>query len=283
MPFRIGLAQISPSLGDVAANIALHLETVREARTAGVELLVFPELSLTGYQLRERAFDLALHLADDAAVLAPLVHASHDMDIVASFVEVDDRSRYTISAAYWSGGQLVHCHRKVYLPTYGLFDEGRYFAPGDRAAAFDTRFGRVGILICEDFWHMSLPYLLWMDGAELLILLSASVEHGLPGSGGSTAGRVNRLLQTYAGQLTLFVAHANRTGSEDDLTYWGNATLHGPRGNLLGAGPAMESALVTADVDLAELRAARTALPLLRDERPHWTLRQLERIVRNYG
>lgn len=283
MPTRLGLAQINPALGDVAGNLALHLEIVDQARVAGVELLIFPELSLTGYRLREQAFEVALHLADDAAFLAPLVAASRDMDIVASFVELDDRGRYTINAAYWSLGKLVHMHRKLYLPTYGLFEEGRFFAPGDRVEAFDTRFGRMGMLICEDFWHMSLPYLLWLDGAELLIMLSASVEHGLADSDISTSTRVNSMLQNYAGQLTVFVAHVNRTGTEDGLTYWGNATLYSPRGHLLTAGPPHETTLVVASMDRAELLAARTALPLLRDERPHWTLRQLERISRKYG
>ncbi len=283
MPTRLGLAQISPHLGDVAANIALHLAAAEQAKKASVDLLVFPELSLTGYHLREQALEVGLHLQDDEAVLAPLAQASRTMDIVASFVEVDDRGRCYISAGYWSAGQLLHRHRKVYLPTYGLFDEGRYFAHGDKAQAFDTRFGRVGLLICEDFWHLSLPYLLWLDGAELLIMISASVEHGLPEMRVTTANRVNSMLQNYAGQLTTFVAHVNRTGMEDGLSYWGNATLFGPHGNLLAEGPVMKPDLLVADIDFADLRAARAALPLLRDERIHWTLRQLERIARNYG
>lgn len=283
MPTRLGLAQISPHLGDVAGNIQLHLKTIEQSRRAGVDLLIFPELSLTGYQLREKAFNVALHLEQDAATLAPLVDASRELDIVASFVEVDDRGRHYISAGYWSSGRLVNRHRKVYLPTYGLFDEGRYFTPGDSVQAFDTRFGRVGMLICEDFWHFSLPYLLWLDGAELMILMSASVEHGLPETGVSTAGRVNNMLQNYAGQLTTFVAHVNRSGIEEGLAYWGNSTVFGPRGVLLAEGKAMEPDLLVADIDFADLRAARIALPLLRDERPHWTLRQLERIARNYG
>ncbi len=283
MPTRLGLAQISPQLGDVAANLATHLATAEQAQHAGVELLIFPELSLTGYRLREQAFDVALHLETDEPVLAPLANASRTLDIVASFVEVDDRGHHYICAGYWSDGQLVHRHRKVYLPTYGLFDEGRYFAQGDQVQPFDTRFGRIGLLICEDFWHMSLPYLLWLDGAELLIMISASVEHGLAEVGVTTADRVNNMLKNYAGQLTSFVAHVNRTGMEDGLTYWGNATLFGPHGDLLAEGPAMEPDLLVADIDFADLRAARVALPLLRDERPHWTLRQLERIARNYG
>jgi predicted amidohydrolase len=109
--------------------------------------------------------------AEDDAVFKPLLKASQDLDIVVGFVDEDARHRFYIASAYLSGGRVLHVHHKLYIPTYALFDEGRFFTRGDSVRAFDTRFGRLGMLICEDFWHASPPYLLWLDGADVLLRL----------------------------------------------------------------------------------------------------------------
>jgi predicted amidohydrolase len=226
--------------------------------------------------------DLSAQVAlrrDDAA-LTEISAASRDLDVVVGFPERDERERLFISAAYFARGEIVHVHRKVYLPTYGLFDEGRFFAWGDDIHAFDTRFGRVGLLICEDFWHVSPPYLLWLDGAELLLLISASPGRGLREPERlETAAWVERINQAYASLFTAFVVHINRVGFEDGLTFWGGATAFDPHGALLARGPHLEEALTTADLDLAEVRRARTRLPLLRDERTALVQRELARIL----
>ncbi len=179
MNLTLGLAQINTHLGDVPANLEKHLALIREAQTAGADLLIFPELSLTGYVLQDLASAVALQPTSDNPIFRPLFQASQSIDLVVGFVDEDRRHRFFIAAAYLSGGELVHVHHKVYLPTYGLFDEGRFFAWGDAVQAFDTRFGRVGMLICEDFWHASPPYLLWLDGADMLLFASASPGRGL--------------------------------------------------------------------------------------------------------
>src|SRR5690606_31170911 len=130
------------------------------------DLLIFPELSLTGYVLQDLVPMVALKPVKTDPIFSHLFKASQKLDLVVGFVEEDRRNRFFISAAYLSKGELIHTHHKVYLPTYGLFDEGRFFAWGDSIKAFDTRFGRMGMLICEDFWHASPPYLLWLDGAD---------------------------------------------------------------------------------------------------------------------
>ncbi len=117
---------------------------------------------------------MAYRPAADDPVFQPLLEASRTLDLVVGFVDEDGRNRFYIASAYLSRGEVLHVHHKVYLPTYGLFDEGRFFAWGDAVQAFDTRFGRVGMLICEDFWHASPPYLLWLDGADLFLFTSAS-------------------------------------------------------------------------------------------------------------
>lgn len=281
MTFTVGLAQIAPRLGDIDHNLALHMAAIRDAIDRQVDLLIFPELSLTGYRLGDLAFDVAIRADAEDPVFAQLLASSRSLDLVVSFVEIDERQRLYISAAYLSQGRQIHRHRKVYLPTYGLFDEGRIFAAGDEARAFDTRFGRMGLLICEDFWHASLPYILWQDGAEVLIFLSASIEHGQH-EAMATAGKVLALNRAYALLFTDFVIHVNRTGEEEGGRYWGGSTIFGPDATIIAEGPRDESALILGVIDPNSLRQARRDLPLLRDERPEMTYRELKRILRQH-
>ena len=141
MRITIGLAQIYPKLGDLQHNLALHLKYAAQARAQGVDLLVFPELSLTGYQVQDLVPEVALRADADDAVYAELLKASHDIDLVVSFVHEDFRNRFYIADAYLSGGETLHLHHKLYLPTYAMFDESRYFGQGNSVRAFDTRFG----------------------------------------------------------------------------------------------------------------------------------------------
>ena len=280
MKITVGLSQMTPILGDVEANLQLHMQQIDEAAAQGVELLIFPELSLTGYRLRDLAFSVAMEPTAENPIFHTLLEASKRMDLVVGFVEADKRQQFYIAAAYLSGGELVHLHRKVYLPTYGMFDEGRYFAWGDAIRAFDTRFGRVGILVCEDFWHVSTAHLLWLDGADILILTSASPGRGLATEQKiGSAKWVEHINQAYASMFTNFVLHANRTGFEDGVTFWGGATVFDPEGQLLAQGPYYEEALVVTELDLNQLRRTRVRLPLLRDERVQLTTREMTRIL----
>jgi NAD+ synthase (glutamine-hydrolysing) len=277
---RIGLAQIKTTLGDVCANLDKHLTFVDQAVEQGVQLLVFPELSLTGYAVQDLAPTLAHKPTADDPIFGPLLEASRNLDLVVGFVDEDERHRFFISAAYLSEGRTLHVHHKVYLPTYGLFDEGRFFAWGDSIRAFDTRWGRVGLLICEDFWHASPPYLLWLDGADLMLFMSASPGRGLSKDDKlESAWWVEHINRAYASLFTAFVAHSNKVGFEDGLNFWGGATVFDPNGELVAQGPYIEEALTVADLDLAQLRRTRTRLPLLRDERHALVRREIERIT----
>jgi predicted amidohydrolase len=276
----LGLAQIKTKLGDVAANLEKHLDYVEQAAAQGVDLLCFPELSLTGYVLQDLASAVAHHPVPTDPVFAPLLDASHRLDMLVGFVDEDRRHRFFISAAYLSQGRVVHVHHKVYLPTYGMFDEGRFFAWGDSARAFDTRWGRAGVLICEDFWHASLPYLLWLDGADLMLFCSASPGRGLDsGDRLSSARWVEQINQAYASAFTTFVAHTNRAGFEDGLNFWGGSTAFDPNGDRLARGPFFDEALTVVTLDLGQLHRTRAQLPLLRDERTALVMREMQRIL----
>ena len=280
MKINIGLAQINTRLGDVSANLEKHLAYARDASNAGADLLVFPELSLTGYALQDLASAVAHRPTSDDPVFKPLLAASKKLDLLVGFVDEDSRHRFYIAAAYLSGGEVVHVHHKVYLPTYGLFDEGRFFAWGDSIRAFDTRFGRVGVAICEDFWHASPPYLLWLDGADLLLFTSASPGRGISEDNRLESARwVEHINQAYASLFTAFTVHANRVGFEDGLNFWGGSTIFDPNGQQIARGPYHEEALTIAEIDLNQLHRTRARLPLLRDERTSLVQRELNRII----
>ncbi len=283
MKVNIALAQLNTKLGEVNANLEKHLEIVKSARSMGADLLLFPELSLTGYALQDLAVTTALRPDADDPVFATLLQASQGVDMVVGFVHEDRRHRFFIASAYLSRGEVLHVHNKVYLPTYGMFDEGRFFAWGDSVQAFETRFGRVGMLICEDFWHASLPYLLWLDGADLLLFSSASPGRGLgKGPRLSASEWVEHTNRAYAGLFTTFVAHANRVGYEDGLNFWGGSTIFDPNGDLIVRAPDFEEGLTMAEIDLNQLHRTRARLPLLRDERTALVRRELERILENH-
>ena len=280
MRITIGLAQIYPKLGDVRHDLAVHLDYAAQARAQGVDLLVFPELSLTGYQVQDLVPEVALRADADDAVYAELLKASRDIDMVVSFVHEDFRNRFYIADAYLSGGETLHIHHKLYLPTYAMFDESRYFAQGNSVRAFDTRFGRVGMLICEDFWHVSPPYLLWLDGADIFILNSASPSRGLNADDRLMGTRwVELVNQAYGGMFTSYILHCNRVGYEDGKNFWGGSSVVDPDGEFMTHGLYFDEALITQAIDMNQLHRTRARLPLLRDERPGLVRRELGRIL----
>jgi NAD+ synthase (glutamine-hydrolysing) len=277
---RLALTQLNATLGKVEKNLEKHLVYIEEARSEGAEVIMFPELSLTGYALQDLTPTVSHHASPDDPVFKPLLAASKDIDVIVGFVEEDTRNRFYIASAYLSGGKVVHVHRKVYLPTYGLFDEGRFFALGDEVCAFDTRFGRAGMLICEDFWHASTPYLLWLDGADLFFFLSASPGRGLTSDPQLENVRwVEHINRAYASLFTSYVFHSTRVGFEDGLSFAGGASVFDPNGDMIAVAPYYEERLMLVDADLNQLHRTRSRLPLLRDERTALVRRELERVL----
>ena len=175
--FTVAIAQISPRLGDLEANVDLYEERMRAARGLGADLVVFPELSVTGYFLKDMVSTVALRL--DAPEVQRLAALSRNGGLVAGLVEETSDYRFYNSAVYFEDGRIVHVHRKAYLPTYGLFDEGRYLARGDRIRSFESKFGRCAMLICEDLWHPSTACIAALDGALTVLCPSASPLRGI--------------------------------------------------------------------------------------------------------
>ena len=273
----VALAQIDPALGDRRRNLERHREWVTRAADAGATLLVFPELSLTGYFLKDLVPESAIQL--DSKEMRDLAALSAGLDVVLGTVIESPDHRYFNASLYFSQGELVHVHRKVYLPTYGMFDEQRYFAPGDRFRSFATPFGRAGILVCEDIWHLSSAYILSLEGVDMIICPSSS-----PGRGVTTDERLGtaesyRLVcRTYAQFLTTFFLYCNRVGFEDGANFWGGSMVIGPNGDIIAQHEDADEALVLATIDLADVRRERLANPLLRDERIELTINELRRV-----
>ena len=278
---RIALAQVAPRLGALEVNLATHHRLLAEARAGGADLVVFPELGLTGYLLQDLASEVAMRLDDPR--LAELAGATRGLSTVVSFVEESADHRLFIAAALLEDGELRHVHRKLFLPTYGLFDERRFFAPGDQLRAVPSRLGLgIGIGVCEDFWHLSVPQLLALDGAQILINVSSSPGSDLAATnevGLGTATSWRTLMRTYAQLTTSFVVFCNRVGVDESISFWGGSEVIAPNGQAVFSAPFFDEGLHLVEISVADIRRARIGLPLLRDERPELHVRELERIV----
>ncbi len=276
MKIRVALAQCAPALGAFKKNLAMHDDWIARARGAGARLVLFPELSLTGYYLKDLAGDVACG-ADDAR-LRPIAEASRDIDVSAGFVERAPDARLHIAQGYWSAGRLVHVHRKVYLPTYGIFDDGRYFGPGERFDVFASAAGPTGLAICEDIWHMSTPYLYAATGATVILNPADSPGRGVAEGGDLGTAESCRLMNRfYAQYLTLYVLFANRVGHEDGIAFWGGSEVIAPDGTVVARAPEFEEHLLLADVDADLVARERERNPLIRDERPELVQSHLAR------
>jgi NAD+ synthase (glutamine-hydrolysing) len=278
--YRIALAQLAPRLGEVDTNLERASDWLRRARAEAASLVVFPELALTGYLLQDLVPEVAMP-ADDAR-LAALSAEAPDVLVAIGFAEETPEQRYCNSAALLRGGEVIGVHRKVYLPTYGLFDEGRFTRAGDRIRTHEVGepLGRIGLSVCEDFWHPSLPMLQAQDGASLLVNVASGPARA-PGSaaGMRAIGGWHAMQEAYALLGTVAVAFCNRVGNEEGLTFWGGSRLLAADGSVAAEGPLYEEALVLGSIDTDDLRMQRYQLPILADERLELVRRELDRII----
>ncbi len=282
MDFTVALAQIKPKLGCVADNLALIEAAVEQGIGEGAGLVLFPELAVTGYFLKDLVPDVALSL--DSPEIKRLADLSRRISIAVGFVEATADYRFYNAALYLEDGEIKHLHRKVYLPTYGMFDEQRYLARGERFRAFETRFGRIGMLICEDMWHLSASYVLAMDGATTLLCLSSSPGRGITADErlGSTAAW-QKLTATTAMFLNCRVLYCNRVGYEDGVNFWGGSESVTPSGIVTERGKILEEDFILARIEEGALRRERIFSPMMRDESLHVTIRELRRIEKERG
>jgi len=275
----VALAQISPVLGDVDKNVRLHAEIIDKARREKAKLVVFPELSLTGYNLRDLAAQAALNPEKDRR-FRELLSFSRAVDLVVGFVEDNASGLIYNAAAYLSRGRIVHIHRKVYLPTFGMFDEARFFAQGKDFQTFDSPLGRTGLMICREFLHLSAGTLLQTGGAETILIISAAPGRGVTRGRGFDTSRMWELMgESLSFFTSAFVLYCNRAGFEDGMAFAGGSFIYGPTGRLLAKAAYAQKDLLLAEVEPEDVRRARRTWPWVRDDKPEITLQVLRRIL----
>ena len=273
---RIALAQIETELGAVAENIRRSRVAISEAAAQGADLVVFPELSLTGYSLGSVSHDVALSAGDP--LLFTLSRAAGETAVVVGFVERGAVHVHN-SAAYLHAGHVVHVQRKLYLPTYGRFEEHKHFRAGERLRSFDSPTGRSAVLICNDAWQAPLPFLTVQDGARVLIVPARSGLTGDRDLDVALREDWSHLLHHHARFLETYVVFVNSVGRETGIEFWGGSRVLDPWGRVVVLAPDGEPALVTAEVDLAAVDRRRRESPLVKDGRLDLLARELDRVV----
>lgn len=262
----IALAQLATCPGQFRHNLELHLEAADRARRAGADLVLFPELSLSGYLLAHGAVEAAFTLDD--ARLEPLRQLSRTVSLLIGVPLREEGGGISNAALLLEGGEVRGVHRKLYLPTYGMFDEGRYFVPGRTLEPLVSRHGRFGVLICEDAWHLSSAVLLAQRGIDAFLIVAGGPTEIDAGSDPAGTRRWRWIAGAVAVTCVTPVFFANRCGWEEGVLFAGGSWAVDARGvSVVDPAPALEAALVMAPLSLPATAHARTLVPILDAER----------------
>ena len=276
--FTVAVAQIASVLGDVTANRRKHLDVIDAARTAGVDVLVFPELSLTGHAAGSDTLTLAVRR--DNPIIAEIARASGVMCTVFGLIEEGPGAQFHNAAIAVRDGAILAVHRKINLATYGRLEDGKHFAAGSCVDTFDlVTDWRAGVMICADLWNPALVHLAAIQGATILFApISSAIE--AVGADFDNPGGWDINLRFYALTYGLPIAMANRIGREGEFTFWGGSRIVDPFGRTLAQATGDGEDLVRARVDFGEVRRARYLLPTVRDANLPLVQREIERIAR---
>ena len=273
----IALAQIATCPGQLRHNLERHMEMVARASAAGARLVVFPELSLSGYLLAHGVLEHALALDDTR--LNPLLQASREIALLVGLPLREPHGGISNAAVLMEGGEVRGVHRKLYLPTYGMFDEGRYFIPGPRLAPIECSLGRLGVLICEDAWHLSSAVMLAQDGVDALLVVAGGPTELDGGDEPAASRRWHWIMGATAVTTVRPVFFANRCGWEEGILFGGCSWAVDPRGRSLAEpAPAHEETLVLAPFSPGAAARARTLAPIPYAERFDLWRAALERV-----
>ncbi len=277
-PLNVAVAQIDCVLGDVAANVDKHLDYIGRARGQGVDLLLFPELSLTGYWLGDDILRVAL--TRDDPLIAELAREAGSMTVVLGLVEEGPAAQYYNACLVLREGRVLFEHRKLNLPTYGNLEEGKLFAQGSYVEVLrgDSPW-TLATLICADLWNPALVHLAMVHGATLLL---APINSAGEASNFSNAASWNLAVDFYAMMYGMPVVMANRVGSERGAEFWGGSRIVDPFGRVLAAAGAGEE-MIVAELDYDDVRRARFALPTVRDSNLNLVRREMQRLSAHVG
>lgn len=273
MHITVACAQLAPHKAEVEINLKRIAETIDQARVEKVDLAVFSEAATTGYFLEGGVLECALTVEELASKLGSQLKASGEIDVLVGFYEKHVGELYN-SAAYLNvqGGSVnvVHVYRKFFLPTYGVFDENRFVAQGKQLGVFETRFGKVGVLICEDIWHSVMPSLAALAGAELLLVPSASPGRGFSGETVENLDRYVRLMRAISEEHGVFCLNCQLCGFEGGKGLVGGSSVIDPFGNVVAQSPILDEHLLVAEINTDSITLARAQSPLLNDLQGAW-------------
>ncbi|MGL5982160.1 MAG: nitrilase-related carbon-nitrogen hydrolase [Cetobacterium sp.] len=272
---NVFLAQTKPVLGDTQKNLNKMVEIIEKEIDKGTDLIMFPELSLTGYLLEEMVYDVAINKVPEI-----LLELSKKISIIFGAVELGQDLYHYNSAFYLEDGELKHTHRKVYLPTYGLFDEGRYFKEGESVRAFNTKFGRVGMLICEDAFHQSTSYILGQDGAQIIFVIVNSPTR-FTNKGLEIGTAWEAVCKTTSMSNACYTLMVNRVGVEDGVNFWGGSLVVDPSGDTIKKLKHFEVDGENVLINKKELIKVRFASGSSKNEKIDLVLNELTRIKKS--
>jgi len=272
---KIGVAQIETRLGELDDNLRKHLDIIAQARAAGADCLLFPEMSLTGHSAGGFSLDLAIRQSDPR--IGALAEASGDMWTLFGLIEEGSAAQFYNSMFAVSGGKLSFLHRKINLATYGRLEDGKHFATGRYVETFPvTDFWRASALICNDVWNPALVHLAALHGATVLFVPASSAREAV-GAGFDNPKGWDTVCRFYASMYGLPIIFTNRVGAEQDLTFWGGSRILDPFGEIL-AGAKQEEALLFAELSEDAVRRARYLLPTVRDSNLGLIAREVNRL-----
>ena len=259
---KVALAQISCKRGDKAENTREIESKVTKAKQQGAELVIFPELSLTGYTMRDQIYELAETIPGHSTTVLEKLAKKTGTYIIFGMPELSEKTQATVyNAAVLVGPDgFVGKYRKMYLPTHSVFEEKRYFRPGYQTAVFETELGKIGLIICYDIFFPEVSRLTRLKGAQLIVCISASPA--------TRRTFFETLTVARAIENTAFLAYVNLVGIEDGLQFWGGSRLIGPNGKALIEAKYDEEDLVIGQINYADIRPTEAFVPILKDLRP---------------
>jgi NAD+ synthase (glutamine-hydrolysing) len=263
----VAVAQFAPALRDTAGNASRIVEAVRQA---SADLVVTPELSLTGYDLADSVHSLA-RMVPRGTLVPGFEGLPPETETLVGMVERGIGGPFNSAVLLRGGGEVVYRHRKIYLPTYGMFDEGRWYGRGSALEPVELLRGwRIGVLICEDFWHPGLAYVLASRGIDALVVQAAAPARGVweggEANGFGSADVWERIARTTAQLYSIYVVLANRSGVEGGVTFAGTSLIVGPDGTVLARAPHEGESMLTASLSRHSLERARVPYSHARDD-----------------
>lgn len=283
---KLAVHQFAPRLRHREANLSRIAEVVA---STGADIILTPELSVTGYDVGDDATGLAVSVVPGQRLELPGLDLaelrSSQSRVVLGLIEKGEGGIPYNVAVVWHQGMVRFRHRKVHLPTYGMFDEGRFFGRGATVACHDlTRDWRVGVLVCEDFWHPGLAYVLAVSGIQLLLVPAAAPGRGVwqGGENGGVFASVDvweRIARVTAQLYGFYVAVANRTGVESGITFGGGSVVIGPAGDVLARASQLDQAVLEVELASSEIERARRPYAHARNDDPRLVWRELARVI----